>query len=163
MIRHSKCILIARAVAVLIFTFLAQSCAHQKIDRQVEEKLQNSAPVQDSAQIGLDLQKSFAQNPNLSIEQRDKLAAMQRKLHSDLGEFRSQSLQVRSALAKDVSNPVYNPDEIESLKIRLRKIENKRLSAIFKAVDQTNKILGRDMPDKLRAMQELFEMHDRTY
>ena len=76
-------------------------------------------------------------------------------------ELTEQSLKLRSLMIKEIASANDNSDEIQLIKERLRKNEDKRLTVLFKAADDATGIVGKDtFQEKLRqqAVQSMVEI-----
>ena len=65
------------------------------------------------------------------------------------------SLELRSVLLKDILSTNYNHKEVGLIKNRMKKLEEKRLTMIFDALDKANVIMGRQASENHLLMQEL--------
>jgi PBP1b-binding outer membrane lipoprotein LpoB len=134
-----------------------QGCAHSAAERHVDQEVAQETAVKSRSDIGAEAGALIQTAPGLSDDQRARLSAVRASTHAQLDELGAQSLKLRALLVKDLISTDYNEDEVELIKKRIKKLENKRLSVIFGAVEQTNSILGREAAANRRMMDEIFQ------
>lgn len=147
------------ALYTFIYSILAlglASCAHnsERIDAQVaKEQVSKQSELRTEADVEL-------KNANLTQEQKLKLNALKESTQKQLAAMQSESLKLRSVLIKTVLATDYKANDIRLVKKKLKKVEDKRLAVMFDAVDEANKILGRDASDREIMLSNFLNMRD---
>jgi hypothetical protein len=127
------------AMAITLFS----SCATKKIDQNVDAKLAQTPPVSGPAELNKDASNTIASAPGITDDQRTKLIVIQKSTEEKLAKLREESLKMRELLIQEVvRTDHYNDNEVNRIKSRLKDIENKRLTTLFKGLDQANDVLG---------------------
>jgi Spy/CpxP family protein refolding chaperone len=147
------------ASACLAFTFAG--CAETKSDKKLDQKIQQEAPVSSGDQISVEAKQLIMNSSSLTADQKQQLLTLQHDTHVKMDAYREESLKLRAILVQDVAAPSYNPKEVDQVKKRMRKVESARLSVLFDSIEQANKILGRDIPQRTNVMNDMWEEHGR--
>jgi Spy/CpxP family protein refolding chaperone len=129
------------------------ACSHAA-NRTVDEKLANQTAPENRKELQSET-NSLIQTADISDQQRDRLIRIRDQARTQLDQEQTESLKLRSALMQEVMAQNFNADQVGVIKGRMKKLENKRLATIFKAVDDANKVLGHDNIDLRREY-----MHD---
>jgi hypothetical protein len=117
--------------------------ASKKIDQKVDAELAQTPPVSGPSELHQDTANTIASTPGITDAQRAKLMAIQKTTEAKLSDLREQSLKMRELLMQEVVRTEnYNDNEVNRLKTRLKTVEGKRLTTLFKALDQANDVLG---------------------
>ena len=123
----------------------------------LEARIAQEPPVADRQQLQKEASKLIESDGDLTAEQKTRLEILRTKLSADLDQISVQSLKLRSVLVQDVLSPGYSLDEVDLIKNRLKKLEDKRLTVMFEGVDQANSILGRQAAHHSHMMRQLLE------
>ena len=146
------------SMAVVLLALLTQACASISTEKRIDSKLSSEPEVADSKSLGVELKTLIEDNKKLSPNQKERLLTLQAQTRDQLAQFREQSLKLRSILIKDVMVSKYNPDEIELVKERLKKTEDRRLMVIFSAIDHANTIIGNELPENEAMLRSFYEI-----
>jgi PBP1b-binding outer membrane lipoprotein LpoB len=148
----------SKVVLLLITSALAlQGCAHSATEKQVDKEVAQEANIKTNADLNAEADKTIDNAQGLSETQKAKLTALRETTKTQIEEARVESLKLRAALIKDVVSTTDKSAEIDLIKKKLKDLENKRLSATFKAIDQANIIMGRQANLNSMMMEEFFE------
>lgn len=123
--------------------FAAHGCAHSP-NPQIDAKLGAQEEISSKGELQSEVVSLIMDDPNLSAEQKDRLMKLHSSHVAKVDEIEKQNFELKALLAKDLLATNYNAGEVKEIKSRLRKNEDKRMSALFEAVEEANKILGRD-------------------
>ena len=138
----------------LVLALVGCSSTEKKVDQAMADQSQ----VKSQADLRAHADSMIATTPGLSDDQRSKLTQLGDSTRAKLDNVRTESLQLRSALIHNVIAS-YNKSEVYAMKRRMKKLEDKRLSIIFNAVDEANKILGRQAQSNAKLFDELWMGH----
>lgn len=148
-----------RMVFVLaLLAALIQGCAHTSENKKVDQEVAKS-PVKSNQELRQEADKELKTSPGLNEEQRKELMALRDSTREQMDKMRLQSLKLRSVLISTVISPNYDADEVSTVEEKMKDVENKRLSVLFDAVEQANKIMGRttsSTESNRRIMREMF-------
>ena len=137
-----------------ILTLVALSaCAHAPLEHVVDQKLATEAQVENSDQLSLKAEREIKNSPSLNDDQKNQLLDLRYKTHEELTKLQQESLKLRDLLITDFTQPVTSSNEIEIIKNRLKKVEQKRLVVMFSAIDQATLILGPKNPVNYRILR----------
>ncbi|MDR3608576.1 MAG: hypothetical protein P4M08_14530 [Oligoflexia bacterium] len=132
-----------------------QGCATSALDKKVDAEVAQE-DVKTHAELRTESGQLIESTPGLTADQRVKLVALRDATRADLDSLYSQSLKLRAVLIKDLITTNYNEDEVELIKKRIKDNENKRLTVTFNAVEQANKILGRDAQSHRKLVEDFW-------
>ena len=112
------------------------SDANKKLDQRlaVEPVITNGAALNQEAQVLIE------QDPNLTPEQKTKLAKLRDETSAELKRLGRESLQLKDLLIKDFI--AENDLEIDTIRGRLKKLNDRQVSAIFDSIKKADKIIG---------------------
>ncbi len=147
-------------IKICLFTsvLVLASCASKK-NKALDDKLSKEPEISSRKQLQSRAQASIDNAVNLTAEQKEKLSALRLNVSNQMNEYNKQSLELRSILIKDLLSSNYNHEEVGLIKSRLRKLENKRLSAIFESIEKANVILGREAELNRPVMEEFLDKY----
>ena len=146
------------SLTIALLALFAQACASTGTEKRIDSKMANEPEVSDSNALGSELKTLVDNSPKLSAVQKEKLLTLQAQTRDQLAKYREQALKLRSILIKDVIVSKYNPDEIELVKERLKKTEDRRLMVIFNAIDHANTIIGNELPENEEMLRSFYEI-----
>lgn len=149
MIRGNKALLLA---AVLVLGGCATESVNQKLDKEMAQE--NSVKNRDDLHVEATQDLKSAR---VSLEQRAKLEKLRNTFAAQDNEIRNNSLKLRAVLVKELLSAKYDPNEIDLIKNRMWDLENKRLSLIYGAIDEANKILGHFEPEDKKFINDFFD------
>ena len=145
-------------ISITLLVILAPGCASTSADRRIDSKLEAEPAVSDSNALGGEFKTMIDHSQKLTLIQKNKLLALQNDTRDQLSQLKNQSLKLRSILIKDVMQAGYNPNEIELVKERLKKTEDRRLTVIFNAVDHAETIIGNELPENEGLLRSFYEI-----
>ncbi|CAK9252868.1 unnamed protein product [Sphagnum jensenii] len=121
--------------------------ANESISGQVDSQVAQEGAVQSQSDLHKETKRVIQNAPGLTDQQRSQLAVLRRTTHTQVDQNNQESLKLRAALLKDLVASNYKQDEVDLIKSRMKDLSDKRLSLMFNAVDQANKILGHPAED----------------
>ena len=136
-----------------------QGCAHQHMEKTIDTKLKNEAPVTSQETLQKDAYEAVEEDPNLTQDQKVKLLELQKNTRTKLSDLREKGFQLRSLLIKDLLVQDDNSDEVGLIKKRIKKNENEKISTLFSAIDRANIILGKDTKIRGKMLQAFMDRH----
>lgn len=146
-------------LAALSFMILIQGCAHTQFDRHIDDQLAQERDVKTRADLHLEGATAIQTASGLDDVQRQKLTDLRIKTVEQLDPLWERSLKLREVLVRDLISTPYDEDEVELIKVRLKKISDQRLTIMFDAVKQANLILGRQAKKNEEMIDVLFDSH----
>ncbi len=142
-------------IALTMSALTLPSCSHG--DRELAQEVE-AQPATTRSELRETAKDKIENMPNIGEAQRAKLLAIKNESESKSNELQIESIKVRSLIVSEMTSPNYDPKKVDKLKSRLRDIEKDRLALTFKAIDDSNKALGRDtaVEYRKRYFEELF-------
>jgi hypothetical protein len=156
-LKNTAALFLASVSLVVIFA----GCAETKSDKKLDAKVNAEAPIANGDQITDQTRQIIANSTTMTADQKQQLLTLQQNTHTKMNAYREESLKLRAILVQDIAAPKYNAKEVDQVKKRMRKVESKRLDALFDGLEQANKILGRDIPQRSNVMNDMWEEHGR--
>lgn len=142
----------------LIAIALFSSCATKKIDQTIDNKVAQTPNISGPGELRQNTTDAIASTPGITEDQRAKLVEIQKTTEGKLDRLREESLKMRQLLLQEVVRTEnYNDDEVNRIKTRLKDVDNKRLTTLFKALDQANDVLGHKT-QRTQAMNAMMRM-----
>jgi hypothetical protein len=132
-----------------------QACSHAP-QRQLDEKLSAEQPVKNTAELSTEAGAVIQASTTITADQKAMLLSLCDTTRARLAELRTESLKLRAVLIRDVVAAKYDAKEVTLIKKRIKNVEDQRLTVTFDAVDAANRILGREVADRTRLMEDLF-------
>jgi uncharacterized membrane protein len=117
-------------------------CASTQTEKQLDEKI-SQEPALNQADLAKETKTQIDTATGITENQRTQLTELRRATNRQTKEISEESLKLRSVLVKELISPNYDADMVSLIEKKLRKLEDKRLSVIFNAVEKVNDILGR--------------------
>lgn len=139
-------------IALTMTTLALQSCTHGS--GEIVEEIART-PVTTPAELKEQADATIESMPGLDPIQRAKLLEIRKNASDQSNLLQIESLKVRSLILKEVMNQTYDPNKIDDLKKRLKKVENQKLNLTFSSIEEANKVLGRETEPERR--RKIFE------
>jgi hypothetical protein len=137
-------------------------CSHAT-ERALDQKQAAETSVKSPDDLNHQADRLIGSAKGLTSEQREKLEALKVKVEFDVKEIRDESIRLRSILLSDVMNPAqYNQKEVNLIKRKMRRAEDRRINVLFDAVAKANTILGRITEENSPEMHRVFDMVNPT-
>lgn len=144
-------------MSVLFLATMATGCT--SVDKNVDQKEAASPPVESRTDLNKEARLFIEKAKGISEDQRQKLLTLRHATRSSIGQLQEESLKLRSLLIQEILTSQYNSSEVDVIKSRLKKVEERRLTVMFDAVDKANKIIGRTRIENDKEMY--FELFDQ--
>ena len=147
-------------VSIAMF-FLATACASNR-NPELEEKVIQEATISTPTDLTSEITQELDSDSEISPEQRESLKALHAAHNVRLSNLSREMLELRGVLVKDLLSTSYNEEEVNTIKARIRKNADARVSAMFESVDKANAILGRSAggPKRNKVMRSFVEPQD---
>lgn len=129
------------------------ACAQKQTAENLDKKVQADSNQLTLAELNQRAETVIKTSPELNEDQRTKLMDLHNKTLTKSTSLREESLKLRDILLTDLTSQDYNAREVSLIKTRLKKIEDERLSLLFKAVDDANTILGHKVSSNKRILE----------
>ncbi len=147
--------IIALAFAALMMGWLTSGCSSngKKVDKELaqERAPKNRAELRETSSHLID------EAVNVTPDQKMRLYALQLKVRNEIDEANEESLKLKSLVVKNLISPDYHETKNRVLKSRIKKLEGKKVNLVLDAVDEANKILGRETARNNRILYDFIE------
>ena len=135
---------------------LAVFCGCSSLNnKNLDQKISHETHVTTREELRTETKDSIENSVNLTADQKKQLTELRLSITNQTNEMNKKSLELRSVLLKDILSTNYNHKEVGLIKNRMKKLEEKRLTMIFDALDKANVIMGRQASENHLLMQEL--------
>jgi hypothetical protein len=153
---HSQFSSHAKIIALTIGALSVSACSHgekERLSSEVEKQ-----PVTTRSELRANTESLIENMPNIEDAQRTKLIAIRNEAGEKVSSLQVESLKIRSLIVSEITNPTYDAKKVETLKSRLKDVENERIKTTFKAIDDANVVLGRNTAaeNRRRVFEEMF-------
>ncbi|MFP5519654.1 MAG: hypothetical protein ACLGGX_07100 [Bdellovibrionia bacterium] len=147
------------AVILSIATLALAACSSTPEKEQVtlEQNIKAEEPVATPQQMLERAATSFSSIEGLSKEDQGKLAEIYTRTYMDSMSIRKDIGQSKSLLFKTLAKKDHKDSDIKKLKARIVELDQKRLNIMFKALDDVQKIVGKNTP----ASEKIYEHLER--
>lgn len=108
----------------------------------LNDKLAHEVTPRDQGELHQNAKHEIETAPGLSDDQRSKLLAVRESYEKETGKIREELLRLKAVLMKDVITTDYNQAEVDLIEGRINRLERKRVTALFRAVKDANRVLG---------------------
>ncbi|MGZ3722087.1 MAG: hypothetical protein ACXVA9_04095 [Bdellovibrionales bacterium] len=143
-------------MAAAALTMVTVACV--TANKNLDAKLSQETEVQNRAGLQKEATDIIQSSKELTETQKSKLLALRDATRKQMDEIQTDSVKLRAVLIQDVLSHKYNPKEVRVIKSRMAKLDSKRTSVIFEAVEKANNILGRsDLPKEDFMMMNLID------
>ncbi len=122
---------------------ILNACNHASIEKDVNQKLSNESDVTTGAALDTETTVAIENAKDVTADQKSKLLALRTDTRQQLDNNNQKTLKLKSVLIEDLVKNDYKENEVELIKDQLKKLKSQRLSIMFGAVTEANKILGR--------------------
>ncbi len=149
--------LIQTGGSVLLFV----ACANATLEKGIDQKISQENEVQTRSDLNNEVSEAVENAKDVTPEQKIQLFALRSSVRQQIDDNWQKSLKLKSVLIKELITSNYNENEVSLIKQRLKKLESQRLAITFDAIDQTNKILGRQAKLNRAVMTDFIRLeHD---
>lgn len=141
------------------FLFFSGCAAGERAsaNRQLDEKLARETSVKTRADLRKEATSIITTAPGLTDQQRASLMELRDSSSSETDRLTTLSLKLRSVLVKELLNTNSDPELVDLIKARIKKVEQERVSLFFRTIHGVNTILGRWGSRTERENQEFFD------
>lgn len=124
--------------AILVFSF---SCASNKnkIDADIAKQQEVTTP-----QAVVSGHMAFINSNKLTPEQKEKVILLIENTRKEMVEIRKKEAQTKASLFKYLADGQFQDQEVNIYRVRLQKLENKKMDLMFANLKEVQKILGKE-------------------
>lgn len=121
------------------------SCASQKAlsPEQINQEVAAQAPADSPDQIMDRAAAAFSNAPGLTPEQKIKLQTIYARVYTNSMRIRRELGQSKSLLFMTLAKVDYKSSEITSLKKKIVGLDQERMTLMFNALDDVQKVIGK--------------------
>lgn len=126
-------------------TLIISGCStpEKKEETVLNEKIKAQEPADTPQHIAVRAAEAFSGAPGLSAEQKMKLHAIYTRVYSESMQIRRDIGQSKSLLFMTLANSDYKSADITRLKKKIVDLDQKRLTLMFDALQDVQKIVGK--------------------
>lgn len=124
-------------------------------EKRLDAKVAQETTIESGADLHDEVTTLIQSSDGLNADQKRKLLALRDSVREKNRSFMKESLRMRSVLIKDLIASDYNAKEVSLIKRKIRKLEDKRVSIVFEAIEQANSILGRQAAANQKLISDL--------
>lgn len=151
MLRGNKLLQLSAALVLV-------GCATGGVNQQLDKKIAQENSVKSRNDLRADATQDL-KTARMTPEQKAKFEKLRDAFTKQDNAIRDSSLKLRAVLVKDLLSTNYSVDEVDVIKNRMWDLENKRISLIYGAIDEANKILGHFQPEDQQLIDDFFELN----
>ncbi len=144
------------AVAGLVACTSATPKQEKQDQAVLEAQVKAEPPAMSPDAIAERGAQIFIGAPGLSQEQKRKIMAVYIRTFNDAISIRNEIGQSKSLLFKKVATKSYKSKEVEDLKARIVALDQKRLTVMFKALEEIQTVIGTG-PDKEEIWKHFYD------
>lgn len=123
-------------------SILGCSSKEKSTEPTLDQKVQAQPEASSPTEILNRAAETFAKAPGLTPEQREKLSAIYGNTYMEAINIRKEIGQSKSLLFEMVASKDYNSKEVNKLKQKIVSLDQKRLTVMFKALEDVQKVVG---------------------
>ena len=121
----------------------AAGCAHKGIEKDLDSKVEEHPALRNSGDLNATAQEHIENAPGLNPEQRTELTTLREKTHHEMEDLDQQILKLKSMAVRNAIQTDSNHHELNAIKKRIRKLEERRLNLFFQTIDRSLTIIDR--------------------
>lgn len=129
-------------VLVILSGLVLGACSTEPKKTELDQQVKAQPATVTPEQIAQRAAESFSNAPGLSVEQKAKLADIYTKTYGESLAIRAEIGQSKSLLFKLIASKNYKSAEVNTLKKKITTLDEKRLSLMFKSMEEVQKIVG---------------------
>jgi hypothetical protein len=134
------------AVAALFSSLSFAACAHKAIEREVDQKVDQRPAVPNAEALDAHAKEHIEDTPGLTDLQRKELTELRQKTRAEMNSLQEKALKLKALALENAIGKDHNHAELQVIKKQIRKLEERRVTAFFDAIDKSLKILDREPP-----------------
>jgi hypothetical protein len=141
----------ATVLSGVALALLASGCSHTpQTESRLDARLAEEPAVATHAELSQRVTEEINRATQLDDRQKDELNVLRKTVEGEQHQIKTESLKLRSILVRDLISPSYDAEEVALIESRLKTLEDRRLSSLFKGVEAANHILGHRTGDTVR-------------
>lgn len=137
-----------KKIVVLSIALALTSCAQKELEKEVDLQVASQpgwSPGQGILSNGLE---KIMESPGLTDAQKNELADVMKSVMIEDLSIQDQLVRTKSVLFETIGETPYNKPKMDILRRRLEKLNERRMSNMFLALEKTEKILGYLPPEE---------------
>jgi len=115
-------------------------CSHQSTN-VLDQKI--AALGASGTQLDDEFSKELAASAILSNEQKSKMQNLRENTLKQISEFNEAALKLKTILIRDLLSKDSEHEEIDLIKLKMRDIEEKKMTTVFDAIKTANELMGK--------------------
>lgn len=127
----------------------AAACAQTKTEKKVDRELATMEPIESRRELDREVGREIS-DANIPTAQKSELFALRNRTRGQMDAIHAESLKLRALLVEGMLKTPYDPKVVDVLKKRIEDNEKLKVAAVFRSIDDGNRILGRHPVDEQR-------------
>lgn len=152
-------------LATLVIAF-SLGCASEtkQVKRAADERVAQQEPMNQPKQMMSKFHEMFTQAPGLTEKQRSQLREILVRTFVSAQKIKTDFTKTKGAMIEALVDPDMGPSDVEVYKNRLVELDRKRLDVMLGALDQSQRILGKNK-ETAEYYRQLFEkmQNEKSY
>lgn len=129
--------------AAAFLTIFVSACASNKKDsEELDRRIKAEPRISSPAEIANRAAEILSNSPGITTEQRVKLSKIYTKTYLEALEIRTEIGQTLSLFFKIIASKHSQSKEVAMIKSKLAALDKKRLTLMFEAMDEVQKVIG---------------------
>jgi Spy/CpxP family protein refolding chaperone len=129
----------------LLLSSLALGCA-SSAEKEVETQVSQEKPATAPGEVAGRGRDAIMNSKSLNEEQKKKIVDLMAKVQVENNTLKEETTKLKMTLFKSIAEGGYKAEQVNVMKSKLQKLENKKMDLMFSSLDQVKDILG--VPDK---------------
>jgi hypothetical protein len=127
---------------VFLFFIGSLGCANKSVEREVDVQAAEQPTRTLHGAVAVKGLVEIENSKALSDEQKDKLKRLHQNMMAATFGVQEETAKLKGLLFETIAASPYRKDKVEEIKRRLVSLNNKKMKSMFKALDETEKIIG---------------------
>lgn len=132
----------AKIGLLVLSALVLGACSSEPKKTELDQQVKAQPAVSTPEQIAQQAAETFSSAPGLTADQKQKLMGIYAKTYSEAMVIRTEIGQSKSLLFKLIASTHYKSAEVNTLKKKITALDEKRLSLMFKSLEDIQKIVG---------------------
>lgn len=133
-------------------------CGSTPTEQKVEKEVQATPAPKQAGDLASEGHQAFLNAPNLTEAQKIKLSEVMKTTYAEAIKIKEEIGKSKLVLFKTITSPDYKQKEVDVIKKKITKLDQKRLEIMFKSLDDVQKIIGRN-PETAEYLQRIMKEH----
>ena len=131
-------------------------CAQKQIQKEVDQAVAMEEPRTTPQELGAKALETINTSESLTESQKARLRALEARVAADNAKMREENSKLKVVLFETITTAPYDFAKVDVIKKRLEVLNKKYMSVMFKAIDESEEIIGykalREKKDMLRTI-----------